>query len=285
MSTPVSSPSSTDRVLLFGILGLQHAFFSRDALNEALDAWGDQKSKPLGQIFQERGDLSPETLAALEALVDEYVRTHGHDPQHSLATLPPSVVGELHRIARAHVDANADSADATCTVAPGPPRRADHSNAVPEQVYALDKAESAGRYRILRSHARGGLGEVFVAEDDEVRREVALKQIQEQYADHPESRTRFVREAEITGGLEHPGVVPVYGLGQYADGRPFYAMRFIRGDSFKDAIERFHRGDGGRRDLGADPGAAAVAESLHRRLQHDGVRAQPRRAAPRSEAG
>ncbi len=48
-------------------------------------------------------------------------------------------------------------------------------------------------------------------------------------------------EAEITGGLEHPGIVPVYGLGTYADGRPFYAMRFIRGDSLKEAIERFHK--------------------------------------------
>ena len=45
----------------------------------------------------------------------------------------------------------------------------------------------------------------------------------------PDSRARFVREAEITGGLEHPGIVPVYGLGRYPDGRPYYAMRFIRG--------------------------------------------------------
>ena len=51
---------------------------------------------------------------------------------------------------------------------------------------------------------------------------------------------RFLLEAEITGGLEHPGIVPVYGLGTYADGRPFYAMRFIRGDSLKEAIDRFH---------------------------------------------
>src|SRR5207253_2684466 len=45
---------------------------------------------------------------------------------------------------------------------------------------------------------------------------------------------------EVTGGLEHPNIAPVYGLGTYADGRPFYAMRFIRGDSLKEAIERFH---------------------------------------------
>ena len=49
-----------------------------------------------------------------------------------------------------------------------------------------------------------------------------------------------MQEAEITGGLEHPGIVPVYGLGTYADGRPYYAMRFIKGDNLKEAIERFH---------------------------------------------
>src|SRR5439155_17789173 len=53
-------------------------------------------------------------------------------------------------------------------------------------------------------------------------------------------RARFVLEAEITGGLEHPGIVPVYSLGAYADGSPFYAMRFIRGDSLQEAIRQYH---------------------------------------------
>jgi serine/threonine-protein kinase len=44
----------------------------------------------------------------------------------------------------------------------------------------------------------------------------------------------------VTGGLEHPGIVPVYGLGTYGDGRPYYAMRFVRGDSLKEAVDRFH---------------------------------------------
>ncbi|HKD36643.1 MAG TPA: serine/threonine-protein kinase, partial [Pirellulales bacterium] len=106
---------------------------------------------------------------------------------------------------------------------------------------------SGSRFRIVRPYARGGLGEVFVAQDEELHREVAVKQIQMRHADEPDSRVRFVQEAEITGGLEHPGIVPVYGLGTYADGRPYYAMRFIRGDSLKDAIERFHSAGGKRR--------------------------------------
>lgn len=102
------------------------------------------------------------------------------------------------------------------------------------------RALGNARYRIVRPHARGGLGEVFLAEDDELRRLVALKEIQPQFADDPTSRNRFTFEAEVTGNLEHPGIVPVYGLGTHADGRPFYAMRFIEGSTLRDAATRFH---------------------------------------------
>jgi serine/threonine protein kinase len=79
-----------------------------------------------------------------------------------------------------------------------------------------------------------------VAFDEELHREVALKEIQERYASESEPRSRFLLEAEITGSLEHPGIVPVYALGHHPDGRPFYAMRFVRGESLKDAVARFH---------------------------------------------
>jgi tetratricopeptide (TPR) repeat protein len=109
------------------------------------------------------------------------------------------------------------------------------------------------RYRPLRFHARGGLGEVLVALDEEFGREVALKCIQEPFADDPESRRRFLREAEITGRLEHPGVVPAYSLAQDEQGRPCYAMRFIQGETLQDACRRFHHEDR------PDPGARVLA--------------------------
>jgi serine/threonine-protein kinase len=90
--------------------------------------------------------------------------------------------------------------------------------------------------------------------DSELNREVALKQILESHADDPTSRQRFLMEAEVTGGLEHPGVVAVYGKGAYADGRPYYAMRLIRGDSLKEAIERFHADEA----VKADPGGRSL---------------------------
>src|SRR5262249_2574328 len=78
-----------------------------------------------------------------------------------------------------------------------------------------EAAPAAGRVRVLRFHKEGGLGKVFVARDVELHREVALKEIQGRHADNPDIRARFVLEAEITGNLEHPGIVPVYGLGCY----------------------------------------------------------------------
>ena len=80
-----------------------------------------------------------------------------------------------------------------------------------------------------------------MAVDQELNREVAFKDIKPQHARRKEAQSRFVVEAEVTGGLEHPGIVPVYGLGHFPDGRPFYAMRFVRGQSLHDAIREFHQ--------------------------------------------
>ena len=77
----------------------------------------------------------------------------------------------------------------------------------------LHGSGQAASFEILRPLARGGLGEVFVARDGSLNREVALKLIQESQAGDPQGKARFLLEAEITGGLEHPGIVPVYALG------------------------------------------------------------------------
>ncbi|TWU57703.1 protein kinase domain-containing protein [Rubripirellula reticaptiva] len=97
-----------------------------------------------------------------------------------------------------------------------------------------------GRFRILSRHQQGGLGEVLIALDQQLGRQVAIKQIKPQWKNHREARERFVQEAEVTGRLEHPGIVPVYAMGTWPDGRRFYAMRFIQGDTLKQAIVDYH---------------------------------------------
>lgn len=103
---------------------------------------------------------------------------------------------------------------------------------------------SRERFQNEQKHKEGGLGVVYRAEDIELKRTVALKQIKPARDHDPDKRARFIREAEITGGLEHPGIVPIYSLGADEEGRPFYAMRFIQGKSLSDAIREFHNKDG-----------------------------------------
>jgi serine/threonine-protein kinase len=96
------------------------------------------------------------------------------------------------------------------------------------------------RYHALRPHAAGGLGEVWLGNDRELNRPVALKRVQHRFDHDAAARRRFVREAEVTARLQHPGIVPVYGLTRDDDDRLVYAMRFIEGRSLHEAILEYH---------------------------------------------
>src|SRR5262249_34964881 len=166
-----------------------------------------------------------------------------------LDELLPTVDGGASPSSSATYLVEPDVADGTTV------ERAASSRARREGAPGGSGAQAGPRFQVLRQHARGGLGVVFVAHDGELNREVALKEMRPRHAGRPESRARFLLEAEVTGGLEHPGIVPVYSLGRHADGSPYYAMRLIRGDSLKEAIERFHQAEG----PGRDPGERALA--------------------------
>ena len=238
------------RDLLFGMLALQIGLINQGQLVAAFQAWVCEKRRPMVDHLVSRGDLEPDDAAAVEALVVRHLKKHGGDPEKSLAMIEigRSTCERLARIGDSDLDASLARLGTDCA--------ANGADTDRTETYSVGTSTADGlRFRVLRPHARGGLGAVFVALDDELHREVALKQILDEHADDPTSRQRFLREAEITGGLEHPGIVPVYGLGAYAGGRPFYAMRFIRGDSLTDAIEAYHSGD----RLGPEPGASSLA--------------------------
>jgi serine/threonine-protein kinase len=237
---------ATERDLLFGLLALQNGLIDQVQLVAAFQAWTRDKARALADHLVGRGDLEADDRSAVEALVTRHLKKHGGDVERSLGAIPAA------RSTRKSLAAIGDPAiEHTLTrLVPGPDGDADRTAS-----YAVGTATADGqRFRVLRPHARGGLGAVFVALDNELHREVALKQILDSHADDPVSRQRFILEAEVTGGLEHPGIVPVYGLGTYGDGRPFYAMRFIKGDSLKEAIDRFHEAEA----LKSDPGRRSL---------------------------
>jgi eukaryotic-like serine/threonine-protein kinase len=229
------SAAHSDRNLLFGVLALQMDFISRDALVAALNSWVMEKSRPLGQILIEQGALAEDSYSVLEAVLVKHLQLHDDEIEKSLAAIGPIGVihDELQQIADVDVQA---SLQQFCVARSG---EVELGSTV---SFSAGRTTSDGnRFHVLRPHAHGGLGEVYVARDDELNREVALKEIKRTLDCSPDMQARFIREAEITGRLEHPGVVPVYGMGKYADGRPYYAMRFVKGESLKEAIEGFHK--------------------------------------------
>ena len=250
----------------------------RAAVVEAFRAWSSDRRRSFGSLLVERGCLTPQQLRAAEHSLTDTLNEHGGDATRAVNELGQSdpLLMELRRAGDAESsdvvpvdDSHGDETpkgiaprDATPKMVTDPnvkplepkSKQPPHRDVYATQAPLVNKHEPGLRYRPVRPHARGGLGEVLVAHDEELNREVALKQVQDRFADDESSRARFILEAEITGGLEHPGIVPVYGLGAYADGRPYYAMRFIRGMSLKDAVEEFYRADGNPRD----PGQQAV---------------------------
>ncbi len=247
----MTSAAATSENLLFGILALQNDFVTRNQLVAATGVWIGDKSRSLQSILVEQGALAGDEQQLLSALVQKHLSKHDHDPEKSLralSSLGSSVKNELTRFNDSLV---------TQSVAQVSLDRRDEPSVDPFATRTISPRELAShgvRFRVLRPHARGGLGKVSVALDGELNREVAFKELLDEHADNLAKRSRFLTEAEITGGLEHPGIVPVYGLGHYADGRPFYAMRFIQGDSLKEAIESYHA----PRSQKADPGERAI---------------------------
>lgn len=95
------------------------------------------------------------------------------------------------------------------------------------------------RFRIIKTYAQGGLGVVSLAHDIELDRVVAVKEMRGGRPSDDEIQ-RFLLEARLTGQLDHPGIPPVYALGYFEDGRPFYAMRLVDGVTLRSAIKDFH---------------------------------------------
>lgn len=90
---------------------------------------------------------------------------------------------------------------------------------------------AVGRYQVDRELARGGMGAILAARDPVLGRDVAIKVLLDVHARKPGHREQFLEEARITGTLQHPGIVPVYEVGELPDGRPFFAMSLIAGST------------------------------------------------------
>lgn len=96
------------------------------------------------------------------------------------------------------------------------------------------------RYDMVDNFARGGMGNIWLAKDGMIQREVAYKELLPRAMRRSSIVERFIQEGQVTGQLEHPGIVPIYDLGYQENGTPFYAMKLVRGTEMKEQIEALH---------------------------------------------
>jgi serine/threonine protein kinase len=104
-----------------------------------------------------------------------------------------------------------------------------------------------GRYRLERLHASGGLGQIYLAQDETLNRKVAIK-FPKRQGMSAEQIARFEQEARITGQLEHPGIVPIHSLDLSCTAEPCYVMRFVDGATLHQTVEKQLNSWGGNLD-------------------------------------
>ena len=132
----------------------------------------------------------------------------------------------------------------TLDVATRPRASESSSSVLPRVVREGDDvrlvASDAERYRVERELGRGGMGEVSLATDQDIGRRVAVKRLLSQ---QPSTLARFVDEVRTIGRLEHPNIVPIHDVGVDAEGRYFFVMKFVDGETLSSIIRRLADGD------------------------------------------
>jgi serine/threonine protein kinase len=233
----------TDRNLLFGVLALQADLLDTVRFVEACTLWANKKESSLADLLVERGWLTSADREDVQRLLDRKLRKYQGDAQAGLAEVAGDAVKQS-LAAIADRDVRQSLAGLTTVAPPGPVL-------LQTMDYLPDQRE---HYSLSRLHATGGMGRVWLARDAALGRDVALKELRPDRASDPRVCARFLKEAQITGQLEHPGVVPIYEVMRRSEDKaPYYTMRFIRGRTLAEAAAEYHerlaQGEAGELEL------------------------------------
>jgi eukaryotic-like serine/threonine-protein kinase len=222
----------TERNLLFGVVAFQNGAVDADRLAETCAAWASEPSVTLADHLLDRGLITAEQRTEVEKVVAHELESHGGDPQATLAaTMDGRSLAAIGSVA---------GPKAAFDFKLGPPGEQQPQAAhVRLGAIPTHEPESRDRYTLTHLHAKGGMGRVWLARDTSLGRQIALKELRPDQADNSIVFSRFLYEAKITAQLEHPGIVPVYELGEGE--APYYTMRFVKGRTLSEAIRAYHK--------------------------------------------
>jgi serine/threonine-protein kinase len=220
-----------DRSLLFVVIALQDDLIDRDQFADVCTGWAVQLERPIAELLIERHWITERDRSDVERKLERKLKKHGGDEGAAL--------GAVAEIRERDVLGSIGSPEIRKSINALAPAK---GHVLVETLVRPPSERDTLRYTLTRVLGEGAFGTVWIAHDTDLNRDVALKEIKSTATLSPESLHHFLKEAQITGQLEHPNIVPVYELARRKeDDQPFYTMRFLTGQRLRDAITEFHR--------------------------------------------
>ena len=226
--------------MLFGLIALHNDLVAPAVIPAALKAKDLAPGRTLADLLVTQGDISPDLRMLVESLSGEYIKRHGGDAEHCVATLitTPSARERIDRLGDRdlsdhlnaitqpgstvsfHHDLGFDDLDSTLRPPPGAASDA--------------KAHVAG-YEIIEVLGVGGMGIVYKARQPRLDRFVALKMIRAGSSARPEDLARFEIEAKAVAAIEHSNIVRIFEIGEH-DGLPYFSLEYLPGGTLAKKI-------------------------------------------------
>lgn len=226
-----------DRNLLFGLIAVQAELVAPTQLVDACAAWANRRERPLADILQDRGWLTSRDRATVDYLMDRRLKRYGGHVRSALAAAADPSIREALLAAIRDREVHRSIADL-------PPHHAPTSG-----ISSAPRGRE--RFTLTSLTTLDAVSQTWIARDEELGREVALKELRPEAARDAQARNRFLQQARLAGQLEHPNILPLYELSQNTTtGIAFCTTRLPRGRSLAEAIQSYH---GKRRKGEADP--------------------------------
>ena len=209
---------ASERQLLFAVLAFEYEILNLEQLQLVCRAWAEDKSKLLADLLIEWRWLTSDDSAKVNGAVDRSLAKNYDNARIALnaVMVRPEVFASLKEI------------------------KNDVIQEVLQRLKPIVAQLVNDRYRLIDDFAYGGLGKIWLAEDTVIRRRIAFKELQQKWLKNSGIVDRFVEEIQLTGQLEHPGIVPIYDLGFREDGMLYYTMKYVKGVNMEDAIVALH---------------------------------------------